>query len=170
MASKAVVDAVKARQAANWTAAPVYYPNVTFKPPAAFTPFVVCEFPVGMGERLTVANEGTHRENGTFRFVVHVKVGSSLDTALTLAEDLAAVFRSVRFAGVQTWAPSPPIAVGEDGAWYKVSFSVPYTYFITPPRPASDEPTAPEGFALVTHNGDYVTDSSGNHYITTEAL
>jgi hypothetical protein len=129
MASKAVLDAVQARQAAGWTTAPVFYPNEALKPPADLSPFVVVEFPIGTSQRLTVAREGTQRRGGTVRFVVHVKLGTSLDTALTYAGELAALFGDVAFDGLELWTPTEPVPIGADGGFYKVSFSVPYSYF-----------------------------------------
>ena len=129
MARKAVTDAVRARQTAGWTTVPVFYPNEQFKPPAGFTPFVLVEFPVALSERLAIADDGTDREIGTVRFVVHVKAGSGLDLAMTYAEELAALFAKTDFDGIRTSTPSSPIPIGEDGAWYKISLSVPYTTF-----------------------------------------
>lgn len=129
MASKVVVDAVRARMAANFAGTTTFYPNEALRPPADMSPFVVVEFPVGSASRFSLAREGTHIENGAVRFVVHVPIGAGMDAALTMADSIAAVFRSVKFSEVEVFAPSPPIPIGDDGGWYKCSFSVPYTVF-----------------------------------------
>lgn len=132
MASKAVMDAVKARQEANWTTLAVYYPNSATRPPADLSSFVVVEFPIGTGSPLTI--DGTDREGGTIRFIVHVALKGGTDDALTYADELAAIFRQAKMtsgsAVIRTGAPSSPASLGDDGAYYRVSFSVPFTRFV----------------------------------------
>jgi hypothetical protein len=130
MASVAVMTAVKARVDAGFMSIPVYWPNATTKPPAGLVAYVVAEFPIGFGNQISVGNPGANRfrETGTIRFVVHVALGSGWEAAAGYADALAALFRSTQFAGVTTWTPSPPVAKGEEGGRYVMSFSVPY-YF-----------------------------------------
>lgn len=131
MASKLVLDAVKAKQEAEWTTVPVFYPNSATRPTADLSTFVTVEFPIGTGNPLTI--DGTDREGGTVRFIVHAALKSGIDTALTYADELAALFRQAKMqaggAVVLTQSPTSPVGLGDDGAFYRVSFSVPFTRF-----------------------------------------
>lgn len=133
MASKAVVDAVNAYLAANWTALPVIGPN----PPSNARPsgrgsFVAVQYPVANREQITVGAPGQNvlREEGAIRLVVHVNVGEGVDQALTRADELSALFTNKRFSGVETFAASPGAFDdrNEDSGYYRVSLVVPYTY------------------------------------------
>jgi hypothetical protein len=134
MSRKAVIDAVKTRQAANWTTLPVSYPNERVTIPADLTGFVVIENPVGRGEQHGIGAAGSRRfsEEGGFRVVIHVPLGAGWETAYTYADELATVFRGVKLeagsGSLDLWAPGPPIPQGQDGAYYKIAFSIPYTF------------------------------------------
>jgi hypothetical protein len=137
MPSKAVLDAIRDRQAANWTTLAVYYPNDVVSPAADLAAFVQVEFPVGSGGRLTLARDGGHEEVGTIRFVVHCRIKTGTDQAFTYADELAALFRSVQMmntatAFLETYAPTPPVGQGADVAYYLVSVAVPYRYLFVP--------------------------------------
>lgn len=129
MAQKAVVDAVKARQAAGWTTVPVFYPNDATTPPADGSAFVQVQFPIGIEERSALAH--SYREEGAVRFIIHVPIRTGIGTGATYADELRALFRCVRFDGVETYTPGPPTDLGLDGAYYKLSVSVRYTYDFT---------------------------------------
>jgi hypothetical protein len=132
MATKAVWDAVKARQAANWTTLPVYYANEATQPPADLSGFVVVETPIGRSSTISLGPSRGYREEGGFRFVIHVPLGSGAGDAFTYADALAALYRGKTLsAGLETLAPGPAVPLGDDGAYYKVSFSVPYRYLFS---------------------------------------
>lgn len=135
MPSKAVLDAVRARVVANFTSCDVLFPNeakVSPGLPVSLDDFVQVEFPIGMSERFGIEFDSSHQETGVIRFVVHVKPKGGFDAAVTYADALAAVFRSVRFSGVECSAPSPLTPLGDSGAYYRASFAVPYVYFYRP--------------------------------------
>ncbi len=77
-----------------------------------------------------------YREEGAVRFIVHAQRGAETATGLTLADDLAALFRNKKFDGVQTFAPSSPIMDdrNEEGMYFSLS---------SPSRTISTSPTAP---------------------------
>lgn len=132
MPSKPVLDAVRARQAANWTKVAVFYPNDAVSPSPDLAAFVQTEFLVGSGECLTLDN-GLHREDGVFRFVVHVRIKTGSDTAFTYADELARLFTSVELIKtttvfLKTDSPTPPSGAGADVAYYLVSTTIPYCY------------------------------------------
>jgi hypothetical protein len=132
MASKTVVDAVKARLAANWSAVPLLEDNVDTAGPDDGGPYLELQFPVANERQITVGAPGRNvfREEGAFRLVLAIRTGDPLDQALAWIEQLRALFRSKQFGGVTTWAPSP--AVTDDRAYVAggtrvlLSTSVPY--------------------------------------------
>jgi hypothetical protein len=137
MPSKAVLDAVRTRQEANWTTLDVFYPNDAASPSTNLAAFVQVEFPVGGAERLTLAYNGVHQEVGTVRFVVHCRIKTGPDQAFVYADELRALFRSVVLiktatATLETEAPTPATGLGAEVAYYLVSTSVPYRYLFTP--------------------------------------
>lgn len=130
MASKAVVDAVKARVADNFSSCPVFFPNDATTPPPDLSAFVVVEFPISQG--LRVSYGARHQDTGTIRFVIHTALKTGIDTALAYGDELAALFRSVKFppddtgAYLETLASGSLNALGSDGGFYRSSFSTPY--------------------------------------------
>lgn len=132
MASKTVVDAVKARLAANFTAVPLLVDNVDSAGPDDGSPYLELQFPVANEQQITVGAPGRNvfREEGAFRLVLSVRTGDPLDQALTWIDQLRALFRGKQFAGVTTYAPSP--AVQDDRAFVAggtrvlLSTAVPY--------------------------------------------
>ena len=131
MASKVVLDAIEAQVTAEFSAAPVYMPNSIGSPAANLPAFVQIDFPVGMAEPLTL--NGVDQEIGSVRFIVHAALQSGTDDALTYADDIADAFRQkyLESAGeiVQTGAPSSPVSLGDNGAYYRISLSVPFWRF-----------------------------------------
>ena len=131
MASKAVLDAVRTRQAALWTTVPVYYPNEAGKAPDALTPFVQVETPIGRRRTLSMGPTRGYEEEGGIRFVVHVPIITDFDdeVAFTYADQLVALFLGKDLLpGLETGAAGPVIPQGDDGAYYKVSVVIPYRY------------------------------------------
>jgi hypothetical protein len=133
MASKAVVDAVEARLAANWTRCPVKGLNLDAETPADGSPFLVVQYPVANSEQASIGAPGANlwRESGAFRLVLSMKSGSGLADGLAWAGELAALFRGKQFGGISTYAPSPPANDDRNaggGNYCNFSLSVPYEY------------------------------------------
>ena len=59
-----------------------------------------------------------------------MKTGVGLPQGLIWADALAALFRTVKFDGVETFAPSPAAIddSNDDGNWLELSVIVPYRY------------------------------------------
>jgi Bacteriophage related domain of unknown function len=133
MASKAISDVIQTHQAGEWTTTPVYYPNDAVRPPTDGSAFTVVEYPIGQAETLTI--DGRYWETGTIRFIVHVPLRDGPDNGLTYAGELGAVFSNERltFTGgyVKFGFPSSPISLGDDGAFYRFSTSIPFFSFVS---------------------------------------
>lgn len=131
MASKEVVDAVKARLA-GWTDLPIVHPNETQEPPADATSYVRVDYPVARSGQKSIGAPGANiwREEGVFRLVIHSQSGVDIDAGLIIARSLSALFRGKNFDGVQTFAPSPPATNddSENGNYYILAVAVPYQY------------------------------------------
>ena len=128
MARKAVVDAVEAYLAANWSACPVIGPNGAGTTPEDGAPYIVAQYPVAGTVRMV--HQPYYREHGSIRFVIHVGRGAGIDQALAWADDLAALFRFKAFGGVRTQTPSSPMFDDEqsDGNYFWCALIVPYRY------------------------------------------
>ena len=136
MASKAVMDAVDGRLAAAWTRAPIYGPNAPEQMPNDAGAFVSLMFPVADEKQITLGEPGTrlYREDGAFRVVLSVPLGSGMSPWLEWIDEIRSVFRGVVFDGVTTWEATPPAINSEsdDGAYMLLSVAVPYQFdFIT---------------------------------------
>jgi hypothetical protein len=96
MALKAVVDAVEARLAANWTLCPVIGANGQGETPDDGSAFLTVQYPVANASQTTIGAPGSNvfREEGAIRFVLNVPRGAGLATGLTWADTLAGLFRS----------------------------------------------------------------------------
>lgn len=132
MASEAVFNAVMARLQANWVATPVTDPNGGGRVPARNTSFLSVEFPIANEQQLTVGAPGQNvfREEGAFRIVLSVPVGHKLTPFNGWIDTLRTLFRAKSFDGVETWGAAPSItnARSANGAYYELSFSVPYRF------------------------------------------
>jgi hypothetical protein len=128
MPSAAVDAAFKAKLAAEWTSSPVVGVNGVTDPPKDENAFLVIQYPVVNGEKPVLG--GKYFEEGAARLVLNVKSGIGLAEGLTRADTLAALFRSQKFSGVETFAPSAPIVndSNDDGNWFELSVIVPYRY------------------------------------------
>lgn len=111
MASAAVVAAVKARIAANWTRAPLIDFNLQGTSPADGSPFLTVQYPAPSEAQITIGSPGAQvfRERGVIRFVLSVQRGQGLDQALVWLDELRTAFRAKKFDGVNTFAPSPAV-------------------------------------------------------------
>jgi hypothetical protein len=132
MAKKAVVDAVEARLQERFSACPVFGINLQGETPEDGSTFVQVQYPVANTTTMDLA--GTYyREEGAIRIIVNAQRGAETAAGLTLADDLAALFRNKKFGGVQTFAPSSPVIDdrNEEGMYFALSFAVPYQFDFT---------------------------------------
>lgn len=128
MAQKAVVDAVSARLAAQWSACPVYGSNVQGEVPLDGSPFLLTQYPVANVQRTT--HSRTYREEGAIRLVISVERGSGIAQALAWGDQLATLFRGQTFGGVECKAPTSPLVHddNDDGLYFRTSVVVPYWF------------------------------------------
>ena len=132
MASLAVITAVKARLAASAFATPVKHPNADFQTPADGSSFVAVQYPLASEAQRTFGAPGNNvfREEGVIRFVINIPRGADLEVAATIADELRALFRSARFAGVRCYAPTSLVFNdgNDDGNYSRGSIAVPYDF------------------------------------------
>ncbi len=133
MASRAVVTAVEARLAGNWTHTSIIGANTDGETPADGSAFLTVQYPVALSTHIGMAGVGnrTFREEGTFRLVLSVPRGDGQDQGLGWCDDLIALFIAQQFDGVTARTPSPPVVHnGENdrGQYWVMSVSVPYFY------------------------------------------
>ncbi|MBA9071629.1 pyruvate/2-oxoglutarate/acetoin dehydrogenase E1 component [Methylobacterium sp. RAS18] len=132
MAKKAVVDAVETRLQERFSACPVFGINLQGETPEDGSTFVQVQYPVANTTTMDLA--GTYyREEGAIRIIVNAQRGAETAAGLTLADDLAALFRNKKFGGVQTFAPSSPVIDdrNEEGMYFALSFAVPFQFDFT---------------------------------------
>lgn len=100
--------------------------------PGDSTPFLVVEYPVSRSQQISVGAPGQNvwREEGAFRIVVAVPVGTRTRQALIWLDEIAKLYRGQVFDGVTCWAPSSPTPCdednNEDGSYFRMSIAVPY--------------------------------------------
>lgn len=131
MASAAVMTAVEARLAANWTHTPIVSPNQADQvPPADGTAFLAVQYPVSEETQASIGSPGANvwREEGAFRFVLHLPRGTGLGEWPSRLDALRAAFRGKVFDGVRTYGTNPPGEDGIRGAYELHSFSVAYEF------------------------------------------
>lgn len=132
MAHKAVVDAVAAYLAAQWTLCPVLGLNGQGEPPPDGAPYLMVQYPVATVARLALGTP-CYREEGGIRFVLHLPRGEGLERVLAWADTLAALFRYQTFDGVETQAPTPPFLDdgNDNGLYFVASVVAPYAFTFT---------------------------------------
>lgn len=132
MASKAVVDAVSARLAANWTATPVIPLNEQGEVPVDGSAFLTVQYPIAQETHVGMSSIGfrTFREEGAMRFVLSVPRGAGVTQALTWAEQIRNLFRAAQFGGVSCLAPAPAFFddSNDRGAYFVLSIVLEYYY------------------------------------------
>lgn len=132
MAGKAVVDAVAARLAANWTATAIVDPDTVDAGSPDGSAYVTIEYPVAQENQITIGSPGSNvfRETGAFRIVVSSPVGGGTTQALGWIDQLRSIFRAKQFGGVTTLAPSPGIVNNSNyvAGRFIVSCVVPYRF------------------------------------------
>lgn len=128
MARKAVIDAFEARLAANWTATPIIPYDTQAQPPDNAEGFVVLQYPVANGGRPWL--ERRWWEIGTVRIVLNVLRGIGLDQGSAWSDELADIFRAVKFNSIETFVPDGPIIDDtiENGNWVEYSIIIPYRF------------------------------------------
>lgn len=135
MASAAVVAAVQAKLAANWTHTPIIQPNAASLVPDDGSAFLVLEFPpVGGENQITIGAQGTRvfREDGAFLLTLCAPLGTGVNPTatpwLTWIDALRAAFRGQAFAGVNTLGASPAYENGasDRGAFFELSTAIPF--------------------------------------------
>lgn len=131
MASLEVMVAVKARLAAGFPSAPVYFPNGAL-PANGVTEYVAVQYPLAGERQASIGAPGSNvfREEGVIRFVIHVRTGLGVDRIGILAGQLRTLFRNARFDGVRTYAPTSPVLDdrADAGSTYRASIAVPYDF------------------------------------------
>lgn len=128
MPSAAVDAAFKARLGSLWTISPVIGLNNVMEPPTGVDAFLVVQYPVVNSGKPALGRH--YFEDGAARLVLNVKAGLDLATGLGWADTLASLFRTQKFGGVETFAPSAPAIndANDDGNWFELSLIVPYRY------------------------------------------
>ena len=132
--SMAVITAVSARVAANWTFTPIFDPNTTGGVPTDNSAFLEILYPVSTENILSFGNYGNnaHEETGAFRIGLYIPAGVGINPAATpwmsRIETLMAQFRGVRFDGIDCIGFVGPTVRddSDDDAYYEISFAVSY--------------------------------------------
>ena len=117
---------------ASFTTCPVTQPNEQFVPSSPPAPWVYAEM-TGIGADLL--GTGVHNataQHGFLRLHIMVPFGAGLDQAYSIADELTGFFAAAQ--PIQTLqfgaATSPETgATSDDGVYFGVSVSVPYTYW-----------------------------------------
>lgn len=119
---------------AGFTAVPVHYQNVTpdSQPNA---PFVFFEILWGEAFQASIGSPGanTYRHPGVAMAHIFVKTNTGTKTVTEHAGTIAALFRTQHFGGVRCETPSigRPGPGDDDGNWYRVTVSIPFTFDAT---------------------------------------
>lgn len=129
MSSSAVRTAVRARLAANFTSATIMETVNVDEPPAVYEPWVTLEFLAGT-EDVAALGGSFYREAGTVQAHVFVPSGTGDADAVTLADEIRAVFRGARFDGVRVDGVDPPTTGpgSDDGAWFRATIAFDYEF------------------------------------------
>lgn len=134
MASKAVIDAVSARLAANWTLTPIFLSNTGGGVPADNSAFLSLTFPVANEVMKSTGDPGNNvwRETGGFRIVLAAPEGTTTDPWAAQIDTLRAVFRGKSFAGINCFEASPPMQNDNSdiGGYFELAFVVTYHFDI----------------------------------------
>jgi len=107
---------------------PVIPAIVTGPPSNSDDAFIVLQYPVVNGSQPTIGRR--YFEEGAARLVVNVRRTAEMDAALSIADNLASIFRGKKFHGIETFVTSSPIVndVSNDGNWFSLSVIIPYRY------------------------------------------
>lgn len=131
MASKAVVDAVKA-MLASFTTVPLIDPNTGSETPADGGAFMTLQFPISGEDHIGMADVGnrTFRESGAIRLVLSVPRGQGIDQAGEWCETLRDLLRAKQVGHLRTRSPSPANQNDDNdqGQYYVLSIVCEYDY------------------------------------------
>lgn len=108
--------------------------NGVTEPPRDITvqSFLVVQYPIVNEEKFAL--ERHYMEEGVARLVLNVRSGLSSAVFLPWSDELASLFREVKFGGVgslvETFRPSGSIIndANDDGSWFEVAVLVPYRF------------------------------------------
>lgn len=115
MARKAVIDAVEARLAAEWTHSvecPIRGAYSISETPADASNFLLVQYPMANETPISVGSPGSNvfREEGVFRVMLHYARYDDIETALEWIEEIATIYRGQSFDGVMCHeVDSPPL-------------------------------------------------------------
>lgn len=136
MSAVALLAALKGL-AATFSDCPIFWPNEIISRPTNDAgmpePFVWAEI-TGLNSEITsmgAPGQNWLKDDGFVRLHIMVPFGAALETPYAIADTLAGLFRIASpIDGLQTFAPTKPEpgAESDDGLYYGVSISVPYTY------------------------------------------
>ncbi|MBA3998948.1 MAG: hypothetical protein CTY36_00115 [Methylocystis sp.] len=138
MASYAVIDAFTAMIGAAWPHTPIMGLNESGKAPSENSAFLTVTFPVAKEEQASVGAPGAniYREEGAAHVCLAIPIGLGINPPdspwAQRIDALRAALRGKTFAdgaGV-TWEASPPFVneQSDRGAYFEMSFAVPYRY------------------------------------------
>ena len=136
MASLAVMTAVAARVAANWTYTTIIDPNETAAVPTDNAAFLEILYPITTEEPISFGStaNNAHEELGAFRICLYIPIGTEINPAatpwMTRIETLMALFRGIRFSSIDCIGFVGPTIWddSDDGAYFEISFAVSYRY------------------------------------------
>lgn len=133
----AILGQFYAAFAATHTRVPVAWPGRAFDPAVDFNPSTHdgwCAITIRGGEGQQASLEGPGRRRWRYPGVIFVQVftptGAGLNTALGIADDVAAALRGVSVSGVVLRAASVQ-PLGRDAGWEQVNVSCPYRFDMT---------------------------------------
>ncbi|MFG1349093.1 phage tail terminator-like protein [Xanthobacter autotrophicus] len=128
------MSAVQARLDAFWTRTAILYPNADAQVPAVTAPVLVVQYPVASEDQITIGAPSSNifREEGAIRLVLQIPRGAGLDPYAGWLDELRGHFRGKQFAGVTTYAASPPVLDDRNdaGKYWSLSCAVPYQFDI----------------------------------------
>jgi hypothetical protein len=128
MPAAAVEAAFQARQFASMPTVPIIPAIVSGEVPKDYDAWIEIQYPVANGIKPALGRH--YFEEGAARLVLNVRRSMEMEDALSIADDIASVYRDITFDGVETFTPSPPIIndTTNDGNWFSLSVIVPYRY------------------------------------------
>ena len=129
MARLAVVNAVEARLAANWSRSPVIGMVHKDERPDGTASFLGVQYPVANTIRLSVGTR-RYQEEGGIRLVLQMARDEDPAVMMQWADELADLFRDQTFDGVRCLQPTSPFIDdnNDEGNFYSLSIVVPYLH------------------------------------------
>lgn len=124
MGHAAIRGAVEAYLTASWSAAPIAYDNVEFIPPADGRHLSVTVNP-GLTEVKGMGQPPLHRHEGEILISCLVPKGVGSAEALSMADQIAALFRHRTIGEARTRAPSVSL-MGDGLDDYQATVSIPF--------------------------------------------